>query len=93
MANELIANLSGHFEPAKYTNRYREELMAMIQTKISGGEVSEVPERETGKVVDLMEALRASLAATEKQTAGPKKGGGRRKNAAEEPEVITRVRA
>ena len=93
MANELIANLSGHFEPAKYTNRYREELMAMIQTKISGGEVSEVPERETGKVVDLMEALRASLAATEKQTAGPKKGGGRRKNVAEEPEVITRVRA
>jgi DNA end-binding protein Ku len=75
MANSLIANLSSHFEPAKYTNRYREDLMAVIQSKISGGEIAQTPERETGKIIDLMEALRASIAATEKQPpVEPEKG-------------------
>ncbi len=67
MANSLIANLSSHFDPTKYTNNYREDLMKIIETKISGGEVAQVQERETGKIIDLMEALRASIAATEKQ--------------------------
>ncbi len=67
MATSLIQNLSSHFEPAKYTNNYREALMQIIQTKIAGGEVAQAPERETGKIIDLMEALRASIAATEKE--------------------------
>lgn len=67
MANSLVDNLSSHFEPAKYTNEYRENLMKVIQAKIAGGEVAETPGRETGKIIDLMEALRASLAATEKK--------------------------
>lgn len=75
MANSLIANLSGHFDPQKYTNRYREDLMAIIQSKISGGEVAQTPGRESGKIIDLMEALRASIAATEKQNADEKKTG------------------
>jgi DNA end-binding protein Ku len=75
MANSLIANLSSHFDPAKYTNRYRENLMAVIQSKISGGEIAQTPERESGKIIDLMEALRASIAATEKQPpVEPEKG-------------------
>ncbi len=65
MANNLIQNLSSHFDPAKYTNNYREALMEIIRTKIEGGEVAEAPARESGKIIDLMEALRASLAATE----------------------------
>lgn len=78
MANSLIANLSSHFEPGKYTNRYRENLMAVIQTKISGGEVAVTPERETGKIIDLMEALRASIAATEKPPAASAAPKGRK---------------
>jgi DNA end-binding protein Ku len=66
MANSLIENLSGHFDPGKYTDKYRESLMALIQTKISGGQIATAPERETGKIIDLMEALRASIVATEK---------------------------
>jgi DNA end-binding protein Ku len=79
MANSLIENLSSHFDPSKYTNHYRDNLMALIQTKISGGEVAATPERETGKVIDLMEALRASIAATEKgvQKPEPVEQGGR----------------
>lgn len=81
MANSLIANLSSHFEPAKYTNRYREDLMKVIEAKISGGEVAQTQERETGKIIDLMEALRASIAATEKQqpVKAPEKRRGRAK--------------
>ena len=71
MANNLIENLSSHFDPAKYTNNYRENLMELIQTKISGGEVALTANRETGKIIDLMEALRASITATEKHQKEP----------------------
>ncbi|MGQ9779985.1 MAG: non-homologous end joining protein Ku [Bacillota bacterium] len=75
MAVALIANLSGHFEPAKYTDRYREELRKLIEAKVEGKEVYTPAEPEKGKVVDLMEALRASLAATEKKTREPAAAG------------------
>ena len=67
MAVELVSNLSSSFNPGKYTDDYREKLMEMIQAKIAGEEVT-VPQvsAEGGKVVDLMEALKASLAATSK---------------------------
>ncbi len=86
MATSLIANLSGHFEAAKYTNRYREELVKLIEAKVAGREVYAPAEQEKGKVVDLMEALRASLAATEKAKEKEKEPalagtGGRRRQA------------
>lgn len=88
LATNLIANLSSHFEPAKYTNQYREELMKLIEAKVEGKEVYAPAEPEKGKVVDLMEALRASLAATEKakarrerEPAGAGAGGGGRRRA------------
>lgn len=66
MAVSLIGNLTDPFEPSKYTDTYRAQLMEVIQAKVAGAEViSPVPETR-GKVVDLMEALRASLAATER---------------------------
>lgn len=61
MAVSLINSLSAEFQPEKYTDTYRERLMEVIQSKITG-EAVEVPARpETGKVVDLMEALKASI--------------------------------
>ncbi|NLW48451.1 MAG: Ku protein [Firmicutes bacterium] len=71
MATSLIQNLSSRFDPSKYTNNYRQALMEIIQAKIAGGEISQAPERETGKIIDLMEALRASIAATEKEQPVP----------------------
>lgn len=64
MANSLVENLSAPFNPAKYTNDYRAALMELIQAKIAGEEVAVPSTPETEKVVDLMEALRASLQAT-----------------------------
>jgi len=75
MAKSLIENLSGAFDPEKYTNEYRGKLMEVIQAKVAGEEVSVPTAPETGKVVDLMDALRASLqaTATEKEKNGKKK--------------------
>lgn len=61
MAVNLISSLSEQFNPEKYTNEYRGALMEMLQAKIAGEEIS-VPEAPTaGKVIDLMEALKASI--------------------------------
>ena len=73
MANSLIGNLSAPFNPEKYTNEYRSKLMEMIQGKIAGEEVAIPTAPETAKVVDLMEALKASLQATTEQKETPKK--------------------
>lgn len=61
MAKQLISSLSTEFRPEKYTDEYREQLLNIIRAKIEGEQV-ELPERAvSGKVVDLMDALRASL--------------------------------
>ncbi|MDD4239559.1 MAG: Ku protein [Desulfotomaculaceae bacterium] len=61
MAVSLINNLSAEFQPEKYNDTYREGLMEIIQAKIAGEEITTPTQRETGKVVDLMEALKASI--------------------------------
>jgi DNA end-binding protein Ku len=64
MAESLVASLAAAFEPEKYRDEYREEVMALIQMKADGEEF-EMPEAaaEKPKVVDIMAALEASVAA------------------------------
>lgn len=61
MAVSLISSLSAEFRPEKYTDTYRQGLMEMIQAKIAGEAIETPAKPETGKVVDLMEALKASI--------------------------------
>ncbi|GAB6180647.1 Ku protein [Desulfotomaculum defluvii] len=61
MAVSLINNLSATFQPEKYTDDYRQQLLEVIQAKIAGEEVETVPTAQTDKVVDLMSALKASI--------------------------------
>lgn len=72
MARQLIDNLAKHFDPTQYHDEIREELKGLIESKITGEAftVEKVP--EGGKVLDLMEALRASIALTEQQSEGNK---------------------
>ena len=65
MARQLVSSLSATFDPEKYHDEYREELLALIDRKASGEEIvaHEAPE-EPAKVLDLMAALEASLART-----------------------------
>lgn len=82
MAVMLIENLTSSFEPGKYQNNYRQALMELIQAKISGEEIAEVPRPEKANVVDLMEALQASIEAAKKQEPGrEKKKRGNKKGA------------
>lgn len=65
MATKLVENLSEPFNPEKYEDTYRNELLELIQRKIEGQpEKERAPAPAAGKVVDLMEALEASLRAT-----------------------------
>lgn len=62
MAVSLIENLSTNFEPSNYQDNYRQALWQMIEAKIAGQEiVAPEPVAATGRVVDLMEALKASV--------------------------------
>ena len=77
LAQSLIEQKAGAFEPEAYKDRYEEALMEVIRAKIAGEEpvVAAAPER--GKVINLMDALKKSLEGAE--TAGQKQkppGGG-----------------
>jgi DNA end-binding protein Ku len=63
MAKALVNNLASEWDPAKYTDQYRENLLKIIKGKVKGKDVELEPvaERPRGEVVDLMERLRKSL--------------------------------
>jgi DNA end-binding protein Ku len=71
MAKSLVESLAAKWDPAKYTDQYRENLMRIIKGKAKGRKVAlegGEPHRPA-KVVDLMERLRQSLEQTKKKTA------------------------
>lgn len=66
IAKTLVNNLNAPWDPSKYTDEYRDNLMRIIKGKMKGKTV-ELESREQprdGKVIDLMERLKASLAQT-----------------------------
>ncbi|MDQ1683389.1 MAG: end-binding protein Ku [Frankiaceae bacterium] len=65
MAQSLIDTLSGDFQPEQYSDNYREALQSLIEAKVAGREVvaPAEPVADSGTVVDLMAALRASVEA------------------------------
>jgi len=72
MAEQLVANLSQPFDPSKYTDDYRANLMKIIRAKMKGKKI-DVPEpeaRESTHVVDLMARLQESLEMGKKEKAG-----------------------
>jgi DNA end-binding protein Ku len=66
MANMLIETLKAEFEPEKYHDTYRDNLMKMIEAKKEGQKVVETPEAHVAPVIDIMEALKRSLAEKKK---------------------------
>jgi DNA end-binding protein Ku len=68
LAKQIIASLAGPFDPADLRSEYRESLREVLEAKLAGVEL-EVSEPEAPTpVIDLMEALRASVAASSKKT-------------------------
>jgi DNA end-binding protein Ku len=66
MARQLIDSLSAEWAPEKYSDAYREALVQIVEAKLSGQEIEVVEPEPTASVVDLMEALKASVAAAKK---------------------------
>ena len=84
LAKQIIASLSAPFDPADLKSEYRESLRELLEAKLSGVDF-ELPEPEAPTpVVDLMDALRASVAAASKKPAAKKKAAApsRKKTAA-----------
>jgi DNA end-binding protein Ku len=87
MARQLVTALAGTFDPGKYHDEYRNELMALIDRKAAGEEIvaSAAPE-EPAKVLDLMAALEASLART-----GAKRSAGSVADASAKPARVSKA--
>ncbi|KAA9375040.1 Ku protein [Microbispora cellulosiformans] len=71
MAESLIDTMVADFDPAEYTDAYREALQEVIEAKVAGREIvaPEAP-AEQGPAVDLMAALRASVEAAKRERQG-----------------------
>jgi DNA end-binding protein Ku len=85
MARTLVENLADKWDPAQYTDTYRENLMKIIKAKMKGKEAHLVEhvEPQNAEVVDLMERLRRSLEGA---------GGGKKKTPARAKKTTARAR-
>jgi len=79
MAEQLVESLAASFDPKKYKDTYREQVLALLERKAAGEEIVAEPaaEEPRGKVVNLMDALAKSLAAARKGE--PPQAGERRR--------------
>ena len=68
MAVSLIEQTSETFDPAAFTDTYSEDLLKIIKKKAKGKKVKKVADskEDSGKVVDLMAQLKASLEGSKK---------------------------
>jgi DNA end-binding protein Ku len=88
LAKQLIdQQTSARFDPSQYTDEVSERIEEAVQKKVEGQEITlaEAPEAGSAKVIDLMEALRASLA---KKGAAPAKGAAAGKTARKGPKAV-----
>jgi DNA end-binding protein Ku len=73
MAQQLVSAMTAEFDPASYKDEYREALETIIEAKVEGKETVAIEEpEETGKLVDLMAALEASVNAAKAARDGEK---------------------
>jgi DNA end-binding protein Ku len=87
LAGQVINSLAGEWNPEDFENEYRRDLRAMLDAKLAGEQIKRPEPVVETPVIDLMEALRRSVAevqTSKKTKAAPKKSGSgsRRKTAA-----------
>jgi DNA end-binding protein Ku len=92
MAKSLIESLTSAWSPEEFTDDYRVAMLGIVEKKIAGEEIEVVTAEPTAKVVDLMEALKASVAAAKKKAgsddeeeATPAKKSSAKKTTAKKP--------
>ncbi|MBA3716956.1 MAG: Ku protein [Actinobacteria bacterium] len=82
LAQQVIESISGEFDPEEFRNEYRDDLRRMLEAKLAGQEIAKPEPVPETPVIDLMEALKQSVAETKKPkqptrkaavSAGPKR--------------------
>ena len=71
VAQQLIEGISEPFDPSQFNDRYEDGMLAMIKAKIEGTEPVVSQEPEVGQIINLMEALKQSVATIKKKPAAP----------------------
>jgi DNA end-binding protein Ku len=71
MARQLVESLVGDFDPEEYKNEYRNELRAMLEAKLAGQEITRPEPAPEAPVIDLMDALKQSVAQAQKDKGKP----------------------
>lgn len=74
VAKTIIERRAGAFDPGEFRDRYQEALRELVESKLAGKPRRRQPVEEEPKVIDLMEALKRSLAAEKPAAASPRKG-------------------
>jgi DNA end-binding protein Ku len=69
LAQQVIESISGEFDPEEFRNQYRDDLKQMLEAKVAGQEIAKPEPVPETPVIDLMAALKASVAETKKQPA------------------------
>lgn len=77
LAKQLINTLAAPFNPSEFEDSYRKNVERLIQQKRKGREVTEIKQPEKPQVVDIMEALKRSLA-SKKAPEKPRAKGARK---------------
>ena len=74
LARQLVSSLAGEFEPTEQlTSEYRQDLKAMLEAKLDGQPLAEPEPVEEAPVIDLMDALKKSVAeAKQRKEPAPK---------------------
>ena len=79
LAEHILDTKAGHFDPKKFTDEYELELRKLVKRKAAGKKIeAPKPAADSGKVIDLMEALRRSVRGARSRKA-PARGNARKK--------------
>jgi DNA end-binding protein Ku len=82
LARQLIESLVAEFDPSELTSEYRRDLRAMLEAKLAGQEIKAPEPVPETPVIDLMEALKQSVADAQKRRTPAKKAAAPRRRAA-----------
>jgi DNA end-binding protein Ku len=83
LAHQIIDGLAGSFDPSTLSSDYRHDLRKLLEAKLRGEEIAEPePLPEKAPVIDLMEALKASVAAAKEPKTANKKAPAKRRRPA-----------
>jgi len=91
LAEQVMQSLVGEFDPSELKSEYRQDLRTMLEAKLSGQEIAKPEPAPETPVVDLMEALKRSVAEAQdrKKTAGSAKKRAAPKDGSKKPRAAT----